>query len=299
MDRFEQMSVFVAIAERGGFIGAARHLGLSAASVTRAVRALEGHLGTPLLLRTTRSVRMTDAGERYLLEARRLLAELEEIEELGTSGSPQLRGLLSITAPKMFGILHISPLLTEFLHLHPRLRGRLVLRDEVVDMKEEAIDVSVRISHAVEPTLICADLGRVRRVTVASPLLLARLGQIDHPQQLEGLPLIASGVDFGREKWTFEQHGLPLEVPLRPTLAITTNDSAIDAALAGVGIARVMSYQVAELLSQGRLCRLLAGFEPRPLPVRLLALPSRRDSPKVSAFVDFAAGRLGAHPALH
>jgi DNA-binding transcriptional LysR family regulator len=159
MDRFEQMAVLVAIAERGGFIGAARHLGVSAASVTRAISALEGTLGTPLLSRTTRCVRLTDAGERYLEEARRLLAELEEIEELGAAGASQLKGLLSITAPKMFGILHVSPLLTEFLRLHPQLRARLLLRDTVIDMKEEAIDVAVRISHAVEPTLICADLG--------------------------------------------------------------------------------------------------------------------------------------------
>lgn len=299
MDRFEQMAVFVAIAERGGFTDAARHLGLSAASVTRAIGALEARLGTPLLLRTTRSVRMTDAGERYLDEARRLLAELEEIEELAVAGSTQLRGLLTITAPKMFGVLHVAPLLADFLRRHPLLRARLVLRDVVVDMKEEGIDVSIRISHAVDPALICADLGRVRRVTVAAPALLDRLSPIDSPKQLAGLPLISSGVDFGRDSWTFEHRGEPVDVPLRPTLAVTTNDAAIDAALAGIGIARVMSYQVAELLAEGRLLRLLPTFEPRPLPVRLLALPSRRDIPKIASFLDFVAGRLGAHPALH
>lgn len=299
MDRFDEMAVFVAVAERGNFAAAAKHLGYSAPKVTRAVAALEERLGTLLLARTTRSVRLTDAGVRLLEDARRVLADLAELEEVSTAGADAVRGLITVTASQLFGRQHVLPLLRQFLAHHEGVRARLLLRDDLLNLQDEGVDVAVRIGHLATDGLQHTTVAHVRRVLVAAPALIARLGVPFEPEHLARFPLIAAAIDVGKPTWTLFRDGAPCQVPLAPVLNISTNDAAIDAAMTGLGITRVMSYQVTEQLTAGSLRIVLAEFEPNPLPVRVLALPERAHTPRVNAFASFLVAGLQADPTLN
>jgi DNA-binding transcriptional LysR family regulator len=299
MDRFDEMSVFVAVAERGNFAAAAKQLGYSAPKVTRAVAALEERLGTLLLARTTRSVRLTDAGMRLLEDARRVLADLAELEATGAGDGNAMRGLITVTASQLFGRHHVLPPLRRFLARHAGIRARVLLRDDLVNLHEEGVDVAVRIGHLAPDGLQHTTVAHVRRVLVAAPALIARLGVPFQPEHLARFPLIAAAIDVGKPTWTLIVDGEPCQVPLAPVLSISTNDAAIDAAVAGLGITRVMSYQVAAPLAAGALRIVLPEFEPKPLPVRVLLPPQRTHTPRVSAFASHLAAALQADPALN
>lgn len=292
MDRIASMTVFVAVAETGSFAGAARRLRRSPAAVTRAVAELEQVLAVRLLDRTTRAVSLTDAGERYLPGAKRLLADLVEVEQSATGLGSAPRGELRVTAPIVFGRRHVLPLVTEFLGRYPDMNVRLELTDRPVDLIEEGLDVAIRIGELPSSTAIATRVGSVRRVTVAAPAYLARRGAPAAPDELAAHDVIAFVGLEGFERWRFRDNERTVEVAIRPRMIVNTAEAAIDVALTGFGIARVLSYQAADLIVGKSLVRLLRAYENEPAPVHLLYPQGRYPAPKLRAFLDLVAPRL-------
>lgn len=300
MSELAHLRVFVAVAEAGGFAPAARRLRLSPPAVTRAIAALEQHLGARLLHRTTRSVRLTDVGERFLADSRRILMELEEAEAAARGAHVEPQGLLSITASMMFGRLHVAPILLDFLAAHPKVNARALFVDRIVHLMDEGFDVAVRIARLPDSSLTAVPVGTVRPVIVASPDYLAAHGTPQTPDDLAGHRAIGfSQVGAYDASWVMR---LPdgSSYIAKPRIQWVVNDGevAIAAAAAGHGLARAISYQVAEQIASGRLCRVLQAYEPPPIPVQLVYPAGRRAAAKVRAFVDFTAERLRAEPAL-
>jgi DNA-binding transcriptional LysR family regulator len=294
------LRVFVAVAEEGGFASAARRLHLSAPAVTRAIAALEQHLGARLLNRTTRSVRLTDVGERFLADSRRILSELEEAEAAARGAHVEPQGMLSITASVLFGRFHIAPIVLDFLQQHPKVSVRTLFVDRIVHLVDEGFDVALRIAHLSDSSMTAVPVGSVRRVTVASPAYLEAHGEPATPQELAGHRAIGfSHLGAGSTHWTFT---LPDggSYTVQPPMQWVANLGvvAIDAAVAGHGLTRALSYQVARPLAEGRLRVVLQAYEPPPVPVHLVYPAGRKAAAKVRAFVDFAAQRLRAEPVL-
>jgi len=299
------MRVFVAVADVKSFAGAARQLRSSPAAVTRAIAALESHLGARLLHRTTRSLRLSEAGERYLADCRRILGELNQADALASGAHVEPQGHLAVTAPVLFGRIHIAPLLLEFLKAHPKVQARALFVDRVVHLIDEGMDVALRIAHLPDSSLSALKVGTVRRVVVASPDYLARHGEPRTPEELgrhEAIGISTSGGPF--TPWQFARPDDPtrrLHPAPSPGVQLTVNGSEVGilAARAGHGLTRAMSYQVAEHVASGHLRIVLAAFEPAPVPVHLVHPEGRLAAAKVRAFIDFAAARLRAHPVLN
>ncbi len=292
MDRFLAMRVFVTVAESGSLAGAAQKLDLSAPAVTRSLAALEKHLGTRLMHRTTRSLSLTEAGARYLEDCRRILHEVEETEEWmrGEQGAPQ--GMIGLTAPVLFGQSFVLPIVRDFLDLYPRVEARVMLLDRVVSLPEEGHDLAVRIGKLPDSALFATPVGTVRRVLVASPEYLARHGSPREPAEVSQHRLIGT---FGQQsRWTFRT----TSVRLRPRLNVNSVQASLDAALAGWGVARHLSYQVAESVQAGRLVLLLPEHERDPWPIHVLHHEARRKSLKVRLLLDSLTAGLRRHPAL-
>ncbi len=298
MDRLQAMTTFVAVVDSGGFASAARKLNLSPPVVTRAVAELEERLGLRLLTRTTRVVRVTDAGARFAEDCRRILAEIDEAETAATGTHATPRGTLTITAPVLFGQLYVTPILVSYLQQFAEVDANCLFLDRVVNVVEEGIDVAVRIGELPDSSLQAVRVGRVRRVLVASPAYLQARGVPQRPEDLAGHAIVsASGVSPVSE-WRFNDAGTARLQRVQPRLRTTTNDSAIAAALAGLGIARLLSYQVAAHVRSGALRPVLEAFEPAPLPVHIVHHEGRRATGKVRAFVDMAVERLRVDPGL-
>lgn len=295
MDRLDAMRIFLTVAETSGFAEAARQLRLSPPSVTRAIAALEERLGTSLFQRSTRHVRLTQAGQRFLMDARRILADLDEAEAsaAGTHGVP--RGELSITASQMFGSLYVAPVVQDFLTLHPAVTARLLLLDRVTNLIDEGFDIAVRIAHLQDSSLRAIRVGAVRRVIVASPAYLAQQGEPRTPDDLLQYDAIAFSSSAAADQWTFRDN-MRVAPPARFT--VNSSDVAIRAAMAGRGVTRVLSYMVAPALASGQLKILLADYELPPTPVQLVHAEGRRANAKLRAFIDFAVERLRAEPVL-
>ena len=280
MDRLQGMRVFVRVAEGGGFAGAARALGMSPASVTRAVAALEVAIGARLFIRTTRSVKLTDAGGRYLEDCRRILSEITEAEAVAAGSTATPTGVLTLTAPVQFGRLYVLPVVTDYLARHATVAVRALFLDRIVNMVEEGIDVGVRIGHLADSGLTAIRVGSVRRVVCAAPDYLERHGVPETPRDLRA-----------PEQRT--------AVAVQPRLTCNTVDAALAAAVDGWGIARLLSYQVAPALAEGRLRLLLEAHEAAPVPIHVVSPEGRRAPAKVRAFVDLAAARLRADPRVN
>jgi DNA-binding transcriptional LysR family regulator len=298
MDRFQLMNVFVAVAEEEGFAAGARRLRMSPPAVTRAVAMLEEHLGVKLLDRTTRYVRVTDTGLRYLDEARRILSDVEIAEESIAGGNAEPRGNLTVTAPALFGRMFVMPGVVDYLERYPKTEVSAVLLDRSVNLLEEGIDVGVRIGELADSTMRALRVGSVRIVLCASPDYLKRRGTPRSPQDLTEHSTIASIAGSGAIHWRFDTGDGMRPVRLRPRLTVTTNDAAIEAVRRGFGITRLLSYQVAPLLAARKLKLLLETFEPPPWPVHIVHREGRYASAKVRAFVDLMTARLRADPAL-
>lgn len=292
MDKISSMRVFIAVADAEGFAPAARQLGLSPPAVTRAIAALEERIGTRLLHRTTRLVRLTEAGARFLVDARRILAEIEEAEAAAAGDHARPRGLLTVTAPVLFGRMHVAPVVLDFLELHPEVSIRLLLLDRVTDLLDEGIDVALRIAHLPDSSLNAVRVGSVRRVTCAAPGYLARRGTPLTPADLAGHDTIGFGIPHTERDWVFGSGPKLQRVKPASRLLVNTADVAIAAAVAGRGITRVLSYQIASELSCKRLQLLLEKFDEPPVPIHLVHAEGRRPSAKLRVFIDFAAGRL-------
>ncbi|MFM0322027.1 LysR family transcriptional regulator [Caballeronia glebae] len=298
MDRVQAMTTFVTVVETGGFASAARKLDVSPSVVSRVVTELEEHLGVRLLTRTTRVVRLTDAGSGYFEDCRRILGEIDnaELSATGTHSSP--RGLLTITAPVMFGRLHVTPIVLDYLGRYPEADASCWFVDRVVNLVDEGIDVAVRIAQLPDSSLQAINVGRVRRVLCASPAYLAKHGTPRHPDDLAEHVIIASTGASTPQEWRLHDGERQFLVRSHPRLTTTTNDSAIDAALADFGIARLLSYQVAQYLNDGRLAVVLPDFEPPPLPIHLVHREGRHVTQKVRAFLDLAVTTLRANESL-
>ena len=295
MDRFESLAVFAAVAEQRGFAAAARALNMSPPAVTRAVAALERHLGVTLFHRSTRAVSLTDEGTVLLDRARRILADLREAEQIAMGGRSVPRGQLYVTAPVMFGRLHVLPVINALLASHAGLNARMMLLDRNVRIIEEGIDVAVRIGALADSTLRVVTIGSVRQTIVASPAYLAKHGVPADPGELASHhSILGSGVRVG-SSWRFGARGDRIMVVV-PRLTVNSIDATIAAAEAGVGLANVLSYQSAPRIANGQLVEVLADHAPSPMPVNLLYDPGRAAMPAVRVFVEAMReqGRLGA-----
>ncbi|MGF7154891.1 LysR family transcriptional regulator [Novosphingobium gossypii] len=285
MDRFETLTAFVAVADHRGFAAAARTLGSSPPSITRAVAALERHLGVSLFHRSTRAVSLTDEGVAFLDRARRILTDLREAEQIVTGGRSMPRGQLYVTAPTFFGRLHVLPVINELLARHEALNARMMLFDRNVRIVEEGIDVAVRIGTLTDSSLRTVAIGSVRQTIVASPAYVAEHGLPRTPVDLKAHRCIAgNGIRIGNA-WPFGAKADEV-VQVTPRLTLNTIDAAIAAAEAGQGFANVLSYQVADAIKAGRLVPVLTDHAPPPLPVSLLYDPGRAAMPAVRAFIE-------------
>jgi len=286
MDRLDELAIFVAIIEAGSLVSASRRLRRSPPAITRALSSLEDRIGVRLVDRTTRRLAPTEAGGALVERARALLADYEEVL-VGASQAP-IRGVLRITAPVQFGRRHVAPIVSAFLNAYPDVRVELSLNDRNVDLIEEGLDLAVRIGALADSSLVARQVGSVRRVVVASPAYLARRGVPRTPSDLATHDTIFGMARSPAREWRFgpSQRG-PL-VRLSPRLLVDDVEAQLQAAQAGRGIARVLSYQVSDELASGVLVRLLQDFEPEPLPVQLVTLSRSHMAPKVRAFLDSA-----------
>ncbi len=279
------MQAFVAVADLEGFAPAARKLGLSPSGVTRLVSALEERLGARLLQRTTRSVALTDAGSRYLERARRILADVEEAEGAAEGERQSPRGRLVVSAPVGFGRLHVSPVMSEYLKRYPEVSAELRLSDLTVNLVDEGVDVAVRIGHLPDSSLVARHVGQVRRIVVASPGYLDKHGEPESPeavmyhQTIQFSALSASG-------WRFLKDGHELRIAPTPRLITNSSDAATQYAVQDGGLTRVLAYQAADEIKDGRLKVVLKKFEERPLPIHVVYPTSRLLSAKVRTFID-------------
>lgn len=299
MDRFHEMTVFQAVAERGGFSAAARQLGLSGAAVTRSVAALEARLGARLFHRTTRRVQLTEAGERFLGDCRRLLVELAEAEAAAAGLHASPRGLVTVTSSQLFGRLYVGPLLRTFLQAYPLMSVRTLFVDRVVNLLDEGMDVAVRIGALPDSALRAVPVGHVRRVVCATPAYLNAHGLPRSPEALaEHACIQFTGLNPGSE-WSFHYPEGRRGVRVHPRLFTDSSDLAIEAAMAGDGVVCMLSYQVAAALRRGKLKIVLADFEPPPLPIHVLHHEGFHVSAKVRALFDYLVERLRADSALN
>ncbi len=293
MDRLDELALFVAILDAGSLAGAAKRLRRSAAAVTRGLGGLEERLGVRLIERTTRSLAPTEAGRRLAEQARRLLAGYDEALIAAGTERP-LHGRLRVTAPVMFGRLHVTPLVIDFMRAYRDIRVELVLSDGNLDLIDEELDVAIRIGPLPDSGLVARRVGQVRRTLVASPAYLAARGVPVLPEDLAQHDTILSAARPGPPEWRFTLDGRDRVVRLVPRLTVSHIEAALLAAREGQGIARPLSYQAAADLAAGTLVRLMPEAEPAPLPVQVVVPTARFMPGRVRAFVDHAVERLAA-----
>ena len=298
MDRFHVIQTFVKVAESGGFAAAARELAMSPPAVTRAVAMLEAHLGTRLFVRTTRSVRLTESGARFLADGRRILLDLAEAEEAAVGSHASPAGELRITAPVLFGRMFVTPILGDFLDSYPLVTCQTLFLDRIVNLMDEGLDAAIRIGDLPDSSLSATLVGTVRRTLFASPAYIKEHGLPKHPKELKDHRLIQSTATGGVTEWPFQENGKPFTVRTSSRLQMNTNDAVIEIALGGWGISRLLSYQIAPDIADGRLQPILTDFETPPMPIHIVHQEGRMVSAKVRAFVDFTAERLRADVAL-
>ena len=299
MDRFHLMTVFVAVAEQESFAAAARRLRLSPPAVTRAIAFLEKHLGVRLLIRTTRLVRTTDAGARYLEDARRILLEADEADEAaaGVNGTP--RGHLAVTAPVLFGRLYVMPIITAYQRTFKETTVSALFVDRVVNLMDEGLDVGIRIGPLPDSSLRAIRVGQVRRVVCAAPAYLKKHGIPKTPADLAAHQIIAATAVSAGSEWSFTRGKEKTAIKLSPRILVSTNDGALEAAMGGFGLTRLISYQVANELATGKLKTVLSEYEEAALPIHVIHHEGRHGSAKVRSFVDLAVEKLRANEALN
>lgn len=286
MDRLDELAIFVAVVQHGSLAAAGRKLRRSAPAVTRAIASLEQRFGARLIERTTRRLAPTEAGLRLAERAHLLLTDYQAAV-LDTADT-QLTGLLRITSPVQFGRKHVAPVVMAFLDRYPQMQIEMVLNDRNLDLIDEGLDVAVRIGHLQDSSRVARRLGQVSRVTVASPDYLARRGEPQEPAQLAEHDTIVGTQRASLREWRFGPQENGERVRLTPRLLLNDVETQLLAVRAGKGIARLLSYQVADDLAAGTLVRLLPAFEPLPMPVQLVAQNMQRMPLKVRTFWDYA-----------
>ena len=291
MDRFDAIEAFVTVSELNGFAPAARKLGLSTSAITRHVAALEERLGVRLLNRTTRAVSLTDAGLRFLERSRRILSDLDEAEQMAESERGEPMGRLVVSAPLVFGRLHVAPMICAFMTRHPKITAELLLSDSLVNLVEDRIDVAIRIGHLADSSDIVRKVGAVRRVLVASPDYLARAGVPESIEEIRDHRLISFTGLAAHDHWRFWVSETLQGVAVQPSYVTNSADAAIWHATQSGGLTMALSYQVVDHLRDGRLVLVMPDFEPAPYPVQFIYPNSRLLSRKVRAFIEQATAK--------
>jgi len=299
MDRLHLMTVFVAVAEEESFAGGARRMGMSPPAVTRAVAALEDRLGVKLLNRTTRYVRTTEAGQRYLDDARRIIAAADEADEATAGVNAEPRGHLVVTAPVLFGRLYVMPGIVEYLQRYPGTDVSALFLDRVVNLLEEGVDVGIRIGDLPDSSFKALRVGHVRPVLCAAPMYLQEHGIPQTPEALVSHQIIVATNVSPTLEWKFSRDAAPFGVRIKPRLTVNSNAAAIDAAVRGLGITRLLSYQIAAQLASGDLKIVLSEFESEPMPIHVVHREGRNASAKIRTFVDLIAQRLRVDGSLN
>jgi DNA-binding transcriptional LysR family regulator len=294
MDRLEAMSALLAAVEAGSLSGASRKLGMPLATVSRKVSELEAHLRTRLVTRTSRRLILTDAGRSYIAACKRILDDIREAERAAAGEYSAPRGELIITAPIVFGRLHVLPVVLEFLKAYPEIDVRLTLADRIVNLQEDHVDLAVRIGELPDSSLVAMRVGSIGRVVCGSPAYFAERGTPKGPDELRKHDCITFNGLTSPEAWIFPSRKGNISVAVHSRLIVNTAEAAIDAAITGLGITRVLSYQVADAMRTGALLLALREFEPPPVPVSLVHAGQGRLALKLRAILDFAAPRLKA-----
>lgn len=289
MDRLEAMSLLLETLDAGSFSAAARRRGVPAATLTRKIGQLEHQLGATLLLRSTRRLVLTDAGQRYVAGARAILVHMAEVEREAAGEFVEPTGRLVVSAPRMFGRLHVLPIVGRFLRDHPGISVDLRLADGNVDLASGAADLAIRIGPLPDSSLVATRIGAMRRVTVASPRLFDHRPAPDHPRDLADLPAIA--LDMALPQASSGDLATPMD---RVRLTVSSAEAAVDAAADGLGIVRLLHYQASAAVADGRLIVLLPTFEPEPAPIHLLHAPVALLPLKTRRFLDIAGSELRA-----
>ncbi|TPI73055.1 LysR family transcriptional regulator [Mesorhizobium sp. B2-8-9] len=292
MDRLDAMSLFVATVEAGSLSAAAKRAGVPLPTVSRKLSELEKHLGTRLLNRSTRRLTLTDAGQSYLAACRRILDEVSEAERDAAGEYSSPTGELVITAPVVFGRLHVLPVIAGFVAVYPRVDVRLTLSDRITQLVEEHIDLALRIGELPDSAMVAIRVGSIRRIVCASPAYLALHGTPTTPQDLAGHDCVTFEGLAAPAAWSFGTGKTETTIPVRSRLQVNTAEAAIDAAIAGLGLTKVLSYQADAAVRAGALRLVLQPFEPPPWPVSLVHAGQGRLPVKLRAFLDFAAPRL-------
>jgi DNA-binding transcriptional LysR family regulator len=288
------MRTLIASADGGSLSAAARALGTPLATVSRKVADLEAHLRTQLVVRTRRGLVLTEAGRAYVAAGRRIMEELDDAERAASGEYRAPRGHLVITAPIVFGRLHVEPVVLDFLRAYPDITTRLVLADHVVSLIDEHVDVAIRIGRLADSSMVATRLGAVSWVTCASPDYLAARGTPATPASLDRHDLVMFDGLYSTRVWRFGRGERAEELAIAPRFAVNTAEAAIAASIAGAGITRVLSYQVRAAEAEGRLRIILREFEPEPLPVHLVHGGQALLPLKLRAFLDFTSPRLKA-----
>lgn len=294
MDRLEAMSMLLEVTERGSLSAASRALQVPLATLSRRISDLEARLGTRLLLRSTRRLALTDAGVAYVAAARRILEQVEEAEREAAGEFVVPKGELVVTAPVLFGRLHLLPVVADFLAAFAAIDIRLILADRNVNLIDDHVDMAVRIGRLPDSSMVATQVGTMRTVTCASPALLAAHGMPRQPGDLQRLPCVAVDAPMPSPAWRFHAPGgdSTIDVPIRPRLVVTTAEAAAQAAVRGVGVVRLLHYQVAEAVARGELRIVLEADEPDAVPVHLVHASRGQMPLKMRSFLDFAAPRL-------
>ena len=299
MDRLGTMAMFLAVVDEGGFAAAARKLQVSPPVVTRAVTELEEAMGVRLLTRTTRVVRVTDVGQRYATDCRRILQDVADSEQAaaGTHAAP--RGKLVVTSSVLFGAMYVTPIVTEYLRRYPHADVECRFLDRVVNLMDEGVDVAIRIGHLPDSSFHAVKVGQVRLVVCASPSYLAARGIPLAPEDLAEHDIVVARALTPSPEWRFEGGREARSVRIVPRKSSTSNDAALAAVADGFGLTRVLSYMAAPRLTDGQLKIVLSQFEAAPMPVSVVHHEGRRATPKVRAFIDLAVSMLRANTALN
>ncbi|MBT4518733.1 MAG: LysR family transcriptional regulator [Halieaceae bacterium] len=299
MNNFHQMQVFIAVAEEGGFAAGARRLGISPPAVTRTVSALEERLGVKLLNRTTRYVRATEAGLRYLEDSRRVLELADQADEAAAGINAEPRGTLTITAPVMFGRLYVMPGINAYLRSNPGVKLEALFLDRPTNLVEEGIDVAIRIGELPDSSMRALKVGTVCHRVCAAPAYVEQHGKPKKPTDLKSHSLVISSAGGFSPGWRFNDSGSDTLIPVSARLGVSTNDAALEAAVQGLGITRLLSYQVAGPLARGELVSLLEDYQSAALPVHILHREGRHGSAKVRSFIDLLAQQLRGDPTIN
>lgn len=299
MDKLDTMRVFVEVAKHQSFVAAGGALGMSAPATTRAIASLEARLGVQLFNRTTRHVRLTESGGRFLQDAKRIIEDLAEAEAAVTGVYSKPNGKLTITAPILFGEKHVIPIITEYLDMNPDVSVKAMYYDRVARLLEEELDVAIRIGHLKDSTLYATQVGHVHRVVCGAPSYFAANKKPKYPKELRNHTIIFPTTFEPTDEWVFQKNGKKEKIKLSPRLRCNQNSAALKAAMLGHGITRLMSYQVGEELELGALESILTDYDDNPLPVNVVHLERRRANAKTRLFIDLAVERLKSNPFIN